>query len=130
MELYDLADLVRLISTKWPVQGIEAYDPSVTQQNTLQNHLGGALRSLIRLSELNDWGALEKYRLEAIQEPEEAGEKRQALHQEREALPASDSDAEPASAGQAATLIDRVRAVTAERGAQSAFAQRAGSTSR
>jgi hypothetical protein len=64
LERYDLADLVRLISTNWGIARIEGYEPSYTQQVALQNHLGSALRSLIRLSELNGWGddALEEYR--------------------------------------------------------------------
>jgi hypothetical protein len=64
LEGYDLADLVHLVGTAWGIDRIEAYDPTYAQQTAMQNYLGNALRSLIRLSELNGWGddALEDYR--------------------------------------------------------------------
>ena len=63
MDRYDIADLVRLISTTWDVERIATYEPTYTQQVALETHLEGALRSNIRMVELNGWGkaALEDY---------------------------------------------------------------------
>jgi hypothetical protein len=80
MARYDLADLVRLIATNWPVERLEEYAPNYPQQVTIEAHADSALRSLIWIAEHHGWGeaALDQYRGTLEEEvepvPDAAGE--------------------------------------------------------
>ncbi len=79
MDLYPLPDLVRLLGTKWPVDRLEAWQPSYLEAEVLEVHAEGALRALIWIAERYDWGqaALDDYLAEHGQEgasEPEAGE--------------------------------------------------------